>query len=53
MGEAWFLLVARRGGWSGEAATRCPAIISETPNSRCQVLPGGHIVSSQQQLGLF
>ena len=45
MGEAWLLLLAWRGGWPREAATRCPAFVSEATYSRCQVLPGGHLVS--------
>lgn len=45
MGEAGLVLVARRGGGAGEAASRCLAIVSEAPYRGCQVLPRGHLVS--------
>lgn len=51
MGEAWLLLLARRGGRPREAATRSPAFVSEATYSRCQVLPGGYLVSLQVQPG--
>lgn len=46
MGEARVMLVARRGGRSGQASSRCPAFVQEAPYSRRQVLSGGCIVSS-------
>lgn len=46
MGEAGVMLVARRGGCSGEASTRCPAIISETTYSSRQILSRRYLVSS-------
>lgn len=45
MGEAGVVLVARRGDGAGEAAPRCPTIISEAPYRGRQVLPRGHLVS--------
>lgn len=47
LGEAGFMLVARRGGGSRQAPARCAPILSEATHCCRQVLPGERLVSLQ------